>query len=57
MTKKILYLDTDNVLVDFPSAFSQLDEEVVRAAEPSRQKKRLICFSTRTRFSMELRPI
>ena len=29
MTKKILYLDMDNVLVDFPSAFSQLDEKTL----------------------------
>ena len=27
MTKKILYLDMDNVLVDFPSAFSRIEQE------------------------------
>ena len=27
--KKILYVDMDNVLVDFPSAFSQLSNEVL----------------------------
>jgi 5'(3')-deoxyribonucleotidase len=30
MKKKILYLDMDNVLVDFPSAFSHLDEKTLR---------------------------
>ena len=28
--KKILYLDMDNVLVDFPSAFARLPEETLR---------------------------
>lgn len=27
MTKKILYIDMDNVLVDFPSAFNKISEE------------------------------
>lgn len=28
--RKILYLDMDNVLVDFPSAFPQLSEDILR---------------------------
>src|SRR3989344_6330584 len=28
MNKKILYIDMDNVLVDFPSAFSKLDKDL-----------------------------
>ena len=31
MAKKILYLDMDNVLVDFPAALSQLDEKTLLA--------------------------
>lgn len=27
-TKKILYIDMDNVLVDFPSAFSKIDKDI-----------------------------
>lgn len=31
MTKKTLYVDMDNVLVDFPSAFARLPENTVKA--------------------------
>ena len=31
--KKILYLDMDNVLVDFPSAFARIPEETLREYE------------------------
>ncbi len=30
MTKKILYIDMDNVLVDFPAAITQLDDETLK---------------------------
>jgi 5'(3')-deoxyribonucleotidase len=33
MTRKILYIDMDNVLVDFPSAFAQVPEDVLREYE------------------------
>ena len=33
MSKKILYVDMDNVLVDFPSAFEQLSPEVLNEYE------------------------
>jgi len=31
--KKILYIDMDNVLVDFPSAFDKLDDEIKKQYE------------------------
>lgn len=31
MTKKTLYVDMDNVLVDFPSAFARLPEDVLKS--------------------------
>jgi hypothetical protein len=31
--RKILYIDMDNVLVDFPSAFPLLQPEVIQAYE------------------------
>ncbi len=31
--KKVLYIDMDNVLVDFPSAFSALSQDVLKAYE------------------------
>ena len=36
--KKILYIDMDNVLVDFPSAFSKLDEETLIKFEDNRDE-------------------
>jgi len=33
MTKKTLYIDMDNVLVDFPSAFARLPQSVLQAHE------------------------
>jgi 5'-nucleotidase len=33
MPKKVVYVDMDNVLVDFPSAFSRVPEGVLRAYE------------------------
>lgn len=36
--KKILYIDMDNVLVDFPSAFPKLDEETLQKYEGDRDE-------------------
>ena len=33
MAKKILYVDMDNVLVDFPSGVSKLSQEVINEYE------------------------
>ena len=36
--KKILYIDTDNVLVDFPSGVSKLSQEVIKEYESNLTK-------------------
>ena len=36
--KKILYIDMDNVLVDFPSAFPKLDAEILKKYEGDRDE-------------------
>ena len=36
--KKILYIDMDNVLVDFPSAFSHFDEDTLKRYEHNRDE-------------------
>lgn len=36
--KKILYIDMDNVLVDFPSAFPKLDPKVLEAYEENKDE-------------------
>ena len=47
--KKILYIDTDNVLVDFPSGVSKLSQEVIKEYESNLTKYSLTkIYSTQT---------
>ena len=44
--KKILYLDMDNVLVDFPSAFARVPEETLREYEDNEDENEQRVYQT-----------